>query len=107
MEQDAKLRNLLRADAPAERDPFFRIALLERRTRQQYLRRQRTLLAAAILAAMLGAIALKLISGFGQGLWSGEVLRGALICVFCIALVAACLVSARGLRQALRQLRRP
>lgn len=105
MDQDEKLRRLLRADAPPERDPHFRIALLERRTRQRYQRRQRILLAGTIVLAVLGSIALYFISTFGKDLLSMELLRPVLVILFVLALVAASLTSARGLWQALRQLR--
>lgn len=106
MDQDEKLRNLLRADAPPERDPHFRIALLERRTRQLYQRRQRMVLASAIVLAVLGILALKIVSTLGKDLLSTEVLRPALIVLFTLALVVAGMSSARGLWQALRQFRR-
>lgn len=105
MEEDTKLRALLRADAPPGRDPFFRIALLERRTHQQYRRRQRTVLVTAILAAVLGAAALNLTSTFGRDLLRGETLRIALVILFCVALLLAGFASVRGLQRALRQLR--
>lgn len=47
--EDEQLRHLLQRNAPPERDPLFRIKVLERRERQRF-RRHVALLLSAILA---------------------------------------------------------
>jgi hypothetical protein len=64
---DKALANLLRDDAPAERDPLFRVAVLERLERARYRRRCGALTA---LALALAAIA-------GVGLAAGDTMRDA------------------------------
>ena len=105
MQEDEKLRQWLCADAPAARDAHFRIAVLERRTRQRYQRRQRLLLAGTVVLAVVGSIALHFIANRGNALLSADVLQPVLAVLFFLALVVAGLTSARGLWQVLRQLR--
>ena len=92
---DARIGDLLRADAPPERDAFFRIALLERRERQRYRRRTRTLLIGATLLGLLGPGLAQVHNPFAA----------TLIAAFCLVLVGASLRSVRGVLQALRWVR--
>ena len=93
---DKKLGRLLRGDAPPERDPLFRIRVLERRERQRFQRRSQTLLAVAVVAAVLPALILTL---------GTDLIVPGLIAVFCIAVIAASLFSVRSVLQVVRQLR--
>ena len=47
-DMDERLANLLLGDAPAERDPMFRLGVLARRERQRFRRRSAWLFAAAL-----------------------------------------------------------
>lgn len=98
---DDRLGQLLRQDAPPERDPAFRVGLLERRERQRYKRRQRWVLASATLLAVLLALVVGLSQGLGLRLWMTS-----LVALFCVAALAAFLGSIRGVMLALRHLRR-
>ncbi|MBZ5578406.1 MAG: hypothetical protein LAP40_17725 [Acidobacteriia bacterium] len=59
-DRDNRLVELLRADAPPERDPVFRLKVLERREQRQFQRRLLTMLAGmlVILVGMGFAISL-------------------------------------------------
>ena len=92
---DARLGRLLLADAPPQRDVFFRIALLERRERQRHRRRSLLLLAGTVLAVLAGALLALVSNPFAT----------ALVAAFLLSLLAAGLVSARGVLQAVRWLR--
>jgi hypothetical protein len=92
---DARIGDLLRTDAPPERDALFRIGLLERRERQRYRSRTRTLLIGATLLGLLGLGLAHVHNPFAA----------TLITAFCLVLVGAGLRSARGVLQALRWLR--
>jgi hypothetical protein len=98
---DEKIGRLLRADAPPERDAFFRIGLLERRERVRYQRRQQKVLGAALLIATLVVLLLVL----RPSIFSAELLRSSLFVLFAIALTVAGVRAVHGLRQALRWLR--
>ena len=98
---DTKLGQLLRQGAPPERDPAFRIALLERRERQRYQSRQRLVLAAGALLAVLFAVVVTLNRTLGDRMWM--VLLAA---AFCAAVVVAGLFSLRGVLLVVRHLRR-
>jgi peptidoglycan/LPS O-acetylase OafA/YrhL len=99
-DRDEALARLLLEGAPPERDPFFRIALIERRTRQRYRQRQRTLLVIAAVAALLPALAFAAIQSLGVAL-----LPATLAVIFGAGLVAASVFSLRGVRQVMRQVR--
>jgi hypothetical protein len=99
-ELDERLGQLLRQDAPPVRDPMFRIALLERRERQRYQRRQRMVLASAAVLAVLFAVMVTLNRTLGDRMWM--VLLAA---VFCTAALVASAVSIRGVLQVVRHLR--
>src|SRR5512147_1534072 len=88
---DERLGQLLRQDAPAERDPGFRIALLERRERQRYQRRQRTVVACGAMLAVLFALVVTLNRTLGDRMW-----MVLLIAAFSAAVVVASLFSLRG-----------
>jgi len=100
-QMDEKIGRLLRMDAPAERDPWFRISLIERRERMRYQRRQQKLLGVALLIALFIVLPLML----RPTLFSMELLRSSLIALFALALIAAAVRAVHGLRQALRWLR--
>lgn len=99
MSQDPgrKLGALLREGGVPERDPLFRIRVLERRERQQFRRRAWLLRAALTVLVVLPAI------GFALG---SKLLVAGLIAVFGGACIAAGVFSARGVRVLWRQLRR-
>ena len=97
---DTQLGQLLRQDAPPERDPAFRIALLERRERQRYQRRQRLVLAFGAMLAVLFAVVVTLNRTLGDRMWT--VLLAA---AFCVAVVVASLFSLRGVLLVVRHLR--
>jgi hypothetical protein len=99
---DQKLGNLLRADAPLERDPLFRIGLIERSERQRYHRRQRTLLVSAVGLAVLFAV---IIAVGAAALPRAELFRAGLVIMLVLALTIAALFSIRGVRQVIRSLR--
>lgn len=105
METDEKLRALLRADAPPARDPFFRLALLERRTRQRYQRQQRALYVGTLLVAMLGLVVLRTLAVDGFTAPSPALLRAAGAAVAALGIAAAAAFSLRGTLQLLRQRR--
>lgn len=96
-DSDEELGRLLRADAPAERDPMFRIRLLERRARKRYRRRSHLLLGVTTALMVIPAGVLVLAT---------DRLAAALAVTFGIALAAATLVSARGVLQVVRHLRK-
>ena len=93
---DEKLGRLLREDAPPERDALFRIRLLERREQRRFRHRSLMLLAAATVLAVVPVITLNFVA---------DPLAAGLIAVFCMALIAACLFSVRGVLRVMRWLR--
>lgn len=93
---DERLGGWLRADAPPERDPLFRVALIERRERQRFRRRSRALLSAAAASAVLPAVAFTV---------APDPFAAGLIAALCMALIAAALLSARGVVRVMRLLR--
>jgi hypothetical protein len=56
-DQDERFAELLREDAPAERDALFRISVLERRERVRFQQRSRVLLVAAVVVAFFFGVA--------------------------------------------------
>jgi cobalamin biosynthesis protein CobD/CbiB len=97
---DQQLGELLRAGAPPERDPLFRIRLIERRAHQRFRQRRQRLVGAAVAVALLPAIGYAAITASGASL-----LTGVLALLFGGALVTAVLFSFRGVRDVVRQLR--
>ena len=97
---DDKIGQLLREDAPAERDALFRISVLERREQRHYRRKSLILLAG-------GAFTLILAIAFGLlvDLTVADLLGAGLIVALVLALIAASLFSVRGVLQVVRQLR--
>ena len=93
---DKKLGRWLREDAPPERDPLFRIRVLERRERQRFQHRSQMLLAVAVVLAVFPALILTL---------GTDLIAPGLIAVFCIAVITASLFSIRSVLQVVRQLR--
>ena len=96
-EVDETLGRLLREGAPPERDPLFRISVLERRERQRFQRRTHKLLAITVLLAVLGIVGANL---------GDRLLAVTLISAFCVTLVAASLLSVRGVLLVVHRLRR-
>lgn len=93
---DERLGRLLREDAPPERDPMFRIHVLERREQRRFRQRSLTLVAGAVALGLFPAIFLAL---------AANPLTAALVGVFSLALIAAALFSVRGVLQVMRRLR--
>lgn len=105
---DSKLGRLLRADRIAERDPLFRVRLLERGEQQRYRRQARTQWA---ILALLVAVPLLLWLAWPDRMMLSrlpvsQLLRDGLFAAFVLALVAAVVFSLRGILQAARWLRR-
>lgn len=100
-EDDEKLGALLReavgVGAPPERDPMFRLGVIERRERQRYQRRSLILAIAAIAVAIVFAI------GFNAG---ANLLVTSAIALLFAALAAAIVLSVPGVRELLRRLQR-
>jgi hypothetical protein len=94
---DEKLGALLREGRVPERDPLFRIRLLERREQQHFRRRAWLLRVALAVLMVLPAIGLAL---------GSRLLPVSLIVVFVAACIAAAVFSFRGLKLLWRQLRR-
>lgn len=94
---DEKLGKLLREGAPSERDPLFRIGVLQRRERQRFQRRTHKLIGAAALPAVFAVVGASL---------GDRLPTVALIAVFCVAFIAAGLSSLRGMLLVVRRLRR-
>lgn len=100
-ELDETLGNLLRESSIPPRDPMFRIRVLERRERRRYRQRQRTLLVLMAAAVVLPSVFLAV----PPSLSATRLLGVGLVVVFGVAVVAAGLLSARGVLQAIRWLR--
>lgn len=98
---DERLGQLLRQDAPPDRDPAFRISLLERSERQRFERRQRMILAGAGALAFLLSLFVILVQATGGRPW-----MVALAVLFGAAVVAASVVSFRGVLLVVGHLRR-
>lgn len=94
---DSKLGALLLADAPPERDPMFRIRVLERRERERYGRRLRGLLAGASLVLLVHGVALLL---------APDVFTAGVGAVIGLAILGAGAVSATAVLRVARALRR-
>lgn len=62
-DNDEKLARLLCLHAPAERDPFFRLRVLERRERQRYRQRSMRLAAAVLACVVFFAVVVKTEAG--------------------------------------------
>jgi O-antigen/teichoic acid export membrane protein len=99
---DAKLGALLRVGSPPERDPAFRLAVLERQERRRYQRRLRTL----VILAVMALVAPILVYSLATGIPAASLLRGALVAALIAALLAASVFSLRGVQQAARWMRR-
>jgi hypothetical protein len=99
-DRDENLGALLRGamgEALPERDPLFRLAVLERRERQRFQRRTLVLAIAAIAAALVFAF------GFGAG---ANLLVTSLVALVLAALAASVAVSIPAVRELLRRLQR-
>jgi len=94
---DSKLGALLRAGAPPERDPLFRIRVLERRERERYRRRSRALLAGALCVTLIHAVALVL---------APDVFTAGASAVLGLAILGAGALSAASVVRVVRSLRR-
>jgi hypothetical protein len=78
-DQDARLANLLREDAPPAHDPLFRLSVLERREQKRFRNRSFLLLAAALAFAAISWI---VINAGGQVFeTAGVMLFGAILAV--------------------------
>lgn len=94
MIEDEKIGQLLREDAPPERDAAFRFGVLQRRERRRFQLRQTVILVAAPLVALIVWI------GFT---FAGPWLTFAALAL-CVAVGGACLISVPGVLQILRRL---
>ena len=101
-----RLGRLLRASSVPQRDPLFRIRLLERRERQRY--RKQTVVQWVIVVLLMVVPLLLWVAMPGRGAqWLvPHLARDGVIAMFVLALLAAAAVSTRGLLQAARWLRR-
>lgn len=93
---DAAIANLLRDDAPRERDPLFRVAVLERLEHARFRRRRRALLALALTFAAIASFGL---------LARGEARDAAGVLLVGAALTAAYFVLLPGVTQLLSRAR--
>jgi hypothetical protein len=59
-DQDHRLSDLLRAEAPPARDPAFRLKVLERRERRQFQRTSFTILAGALVIVLVAALGIRI-----------------------------------------------
>ncbi len=55
-DSDQRIADLLREDAPAERDPMFRVGVLDRLERAKYRRRLTTVIACAVALAAIALL---------------------------------------------------
>jgi hypothetical protein len=79
-DQDQRVADFLRENAPPSRDPLFRIKVLERRERGQFRRRSFTLLAGGLSIILVSAFAIDIGGGALQmtaALVVGAALAGA------------------------------
>jgi hypothetical protein len=93
---DPRFAALLREDAPAERDPVFRVEVLCRLERAKYRRRLGALLALALVVAAIVAV------GVGTG---GAAREATGVLLIGVALTAAYFIVAPALTQLLARLR--
>ncbi len=95
-DDDDQVNHLLRNLAPPERDPLFRIRVLERRERRQFVRRVALLVGAGVIAGVAYAFA---IAGSG----TNEVAHGLGLAVAAVVAaviyVPALLMAVRGMRR--------
>lgn len=106
-EIDGRLGRLLRGDSVPERDALFRIRLLERGERRRYLRRTRlqwSVPALLVLLPLVGLVGPH--RGDISNIPMSELVRDGLAAAFILALLASTVLSARGVVQAARWLRR-
>jgi hypothetical protein len=90
---DKALADLLGDDAPSERDPLFRVAVLERLERTRFLRRRRALTTLALTLATIASSGL--VAGGGVRDIAGVLLVGAaVLTVYFVLLPAAAQVLA-------------
>ena len=101
-ELDDKLGVLLRAGAPPERDPAFRIAVLERQQLQRYRRRLRLHISVTVAALLAPLLIYPLVTGIP----AASLLRGTLVVTLIGGVLAAAVFSLRGMRQAVRWMKR-
>jgi hypothetical protein len=94
---DSRLRALLLAGAPPERDPLFRIRVLERRERERYRRQSRGVVVGAAVVLGCHAVALAL---------APDVLTAAIGAVAGLVLLGAGALSVASLLQVLRAVSR-
>ena len=95
-ETDPRIADLLRAEAPAPRDPLFRVRVLERREERRYRRRLYTMLVGILVIFILSASAISIGVGAGGLGIVGTIITGA-------ALATAWLAFRGSLSQILRR----
>lgn len=77
---DERIGELLRQDAPPERDPAFRIGVLERRERKRFLRQSLMLGGFGLILAVIALVGIAI---------GGDAAIGAIVLVIVIAIGAA------------------
>lgn len=93
---DERLCRLLLTDAPPERDPLFRLRVIERLEHRRYRHRSLLLLAGAVLTALLGAASFAAVEA---------PLAAGVIALLGMAVVTAAALSIRGVLQVLALMR--
>jgi fatty acid desaturase len=93
-ELDDKISEGLRADAPAERDALFRLAVMERRERRRFERRSAVLIGGAAAVAVIAA------GGLSAG---ADLVTTGVVAMLCAAIAVAGLLSASGVRELARR----
>jgi hypothetical protein len=89
---DERIATLLNADAPPERDPVFRVKLLERRERQRFHRRSLAVAGAALASTVIA------LGGYSASIRVEEAASIALLCTSVAALLVYAPVVLRFLR---------
>jgi len=92
---DERITAALRHDAPAPRDPVFRLQVLERRERQRFRRRAWGSLAATVAVAVLSALTA---TAGGEAYTAGSVL------LFALVLITVAVVYLPGFERLIRRL---
>jgi hypothetical protein len=94
-EIDERIASLLNADAPPERDPVFRIEVLERRERRSFQRLALTLVGAALILIAIASSSYRAGAGIAEAA-SLALLSGALASALFYVPVVAYVLRHRG-----------
>jgi hypothetical protein len=93
---DEKIGQLLRADTIPERDPMFRIRVLERGERLRHRRRSQAILTGAVLLAVVPVVAV---------IWQDNPIVAGLAALLCVAAISASVVAVVSTVRVVRWLR--